>query len=239
MAFRKKTVDLLQKERDELPTYRPAIIYLVCPVFSPDFQLHTPIYSQFKKAHGLPDGVSTREGNPYNSCLVEAGPEPALLEEQLRAALDTYSSASYKVLVINGHGCPEGVMLKERGEREENEGGNALLTGTMLAKLASRHFHNRHFHTICLTAYGHKIAEDFTSSIVAAYGNQKERRKLFSVTYFTSEAVPSAWQRPATVGEAHAEFKRDISDFLSKHVQPNSPYKILDSQMGKATCLLL
>ena len=238
MAFRKKTVDLLQKERDELPTHRPVIIYLVCPVFSPDFHLHTPIYSQFKKERGLPDGVSTREGNPYNSCLIEALPEPARLEEQLRAALDLHSSASYKVLVINGHGCPEGVLLKEREERE-NEGGKATLTGNMLAELASSHFHNCHFHTICLTAYGHKLAEDFTSTIVAAYGNQKERRKLFSVTYFTSEAVPGAWQRPATVGEAHAEFKRDMSDFLSKHVQPNTPYKILDTQMGKATCLLL
>ena len=238
MAFRKKTVDFLQKERDELPTHRPAIIYLVCPVFSPDFQLHTPVYQQFKKDPCLPVGVSTREGNPYNSCLVEARPEPALLEEQLRATLDKYSSASYKVLIINGHGCPEGVLLKE-GDGGGDDGGKAVLEGSILAKLASRHYHNCHFHTVCLSAYGHKFAEDFTSSIIAACGDQKARRKMFAVTYFTSEAVPGAWQRPATVGEAHVELKRDISDFLSKHVQPNSPYKILDSHMGKAACLLL
>lgn len=237
MAFRKKTVEFLQKERAELPARRPVIIYLVCPLQSRDFQQQTMLYSQFKKAQGLPEGISTREGNPYNSCLVEANPEPAQLEDQLRATLEEYSDASYKVLVINGHGCPEGVLVKEGSE---GDSGRAVLSGRSVAKLASRHYHDSHLHTVCLIAYGHKFADDFTSGIIEAYGEQKEIRKLFAVTYFTSEAVPQAWQRAATAGEAHSELKRDILDFLSKHVKPNSPYKILDTQMDKtASCHLL
>ena len=235
MAFRKKTVDFLQKERDELPTRRPVIIYLVCPVLARDFQQRTQLYSQFQKAQGLPDGVFTRENNPYNSCLVEANRDTTRFEEQLEATLDKYKEASYKVLVVNGHGCPNGVLLN-KGEEEDT----VVLTGGMLAMLASRHYHDCHFHTICLTAYGHKLADAFISAIVAAYGDRKELRKLFAITYFTSEEVPEAWQRPATAGEAHIELKRDITEFLSKHVQSNSPYKILDSQIDKtASCLLL
>lgn len=235
MAFRKKTVEFLQTERAELPARRPAIIYLVCPTHSSDFQQQTSSYSQFEKAQSLPEGISTRKGNPYNTCLVEAHAEPAQLEEQLCAALEEYNEACYKVLVINGYGCPEGVLLGKEGA--EGESGRAILSGRSVAKLASRHYHDCHFHIICLTAYGHKFADDFTSGIIA---DQKETRKPFAVTYFTSEAVPHAWQRAATVGEVHTELKRDISDFLSKHVQPNSPYKILDAQMAKtASCVLL
>lgn len=238
MAFRKKTVEFLQKERAELPARRPAIIYLVAPTHALDCQQQTSLYSQFEKAQTLPEGISTREGNPYNTCLVEAHPEPAQLEEQLCAALEEYNEACYKVLVINGYGCPEGVRVGKEGA--EGEGGRAILSGSSVAKLASRHYHDCHFHTICLTAYGHKFADDFTSGIIAACGDQKEMHKLFAITYFTSEAVPRAWQRAATVGGVHTELKRDISDFLSKHVQPNSPYKILDAQMAKtASCLLL
>ena len=235
MAFRKKKVEFLQRERDELPTRRPVVVYLVCPVHSQDFQQHTQHYSQFKKAQGLPDGVSTKEGNPYNYCLIEAHPEPARLEEQLRAALDAYKEAAYKVLIINAHGCPEGVVVKE----EEGEG-RVTLSGSSVAKLASLHHHDCHLHVVCLTAYGHRFAEEFTGHITAAYGDQREVRRLFAVTYFTSETVPEAWVRPATAGDAHVELKRDISEFLSKHVQPSSPYKILDSQMAKtASCVVL
>lgn len=237
MAFRKKTVEFLQKERAELPARRPAIIYLVCPTHSLDFQQQTLLYSQFERAQSLPEGISTREGNPYNTCLVEAHPEPAQLEEQLQAALEEYNEACYKVLVINGYGCPEGILV---GKGTEGESGRVILSGRSVAKLASRHYHGCNFHTVCLTAYGHKFADDFTSGIITAACDDKEMRKLFAVTYFTSEAVPHAWQRAATVGEAHTELKRDISDFLSKHVQPNSPYKIIDAQMAKtASCHLL
>ena len=233
MAFRKKTVDFLQKERDELPTRRPVIIFLVCSPYSRDLQQRTPGYSQFQRAEGLPDGVLTRSGNPYNYCLVEGLSELSGLLDQLRAVLEKYSEASYKVLVINGHGCAEGVLLT----RGEEEGEKEVLTGAALAQLASGHYHNCYFQTICLTTYGHKFAEAYTST---AYGANPELRKLFSVTYFTSDTTPEAWDRPATAGEAHVELKRDITEFLSKHVQPNSPYKILDPQMSKiVSCILL
>lgn len=233
MAFRKKTVDFLQKERDELPTRRPVIIYLVCLASSGDLQQRTPAYSQFQKAEGLPDGVFTRGGNPYNYCLVEGVREASGLLEQVRIVLEKYSEASFKVLVINGHGCPEGVLLNRGEEEAERE----VMTGAALAGLTSRHYHDCYLQTICLTTYGHKFADAYTST---AYGDKPELRKLFSVTYFTSDKAPEAWHHPATAGQAHVELKRDITEFLSKHVQPNSPYKILDPQMGKAaSCILL
>ena len=235
MAFRKKTVEFWQKERDELPAQRPVLIYLQCPAFQRDLQQRTQLYSQFKPAEGLPDGVSVREGNPYNSCLVEGHTELEKLREQLRATLDWHREASYKVLVVNGHGFPEGVQLSGT---EGNE--KVFLTGEELAELAWHHCHDHHFLTVCGTAYGHKVGDSFIRGIITASGDKMELRKLFVVTYFTSETVPEAWQRPATAGSVHVELKRDITAFLTEHVQPNSPYKTLDARMGKTpSCLLL
>lgn len=233
MAFgSKKTVDFLQKERKELPTHRPVIIYMVCPLSARDLQQRTQLYSQYKKAEDLPEGVRIRDGSLYNICLVEAEHELSVVEQQLQATLNKYSEASYKVVVINGYGCLEGVVLSKEEER-------VLMTANTLAKLALRHHHNHHFHTLYMGTYGHKFADTFIKGINAECSEQKELLKLFAVTYFTSEAIPEAWQRPATVGEPHIELKSDITDFLSKHVQPNSPYKILDPQMSKnATCVL-
>ena len=230
MAFgrSKKTVDFLQKERDELPTHRPVIIYLTCPLSSRDAQQRTQAYSQLKKAEE-DGGILTREGNPYNICVVEAERELSRLEEQLGAALERYSEASYKVVVVNGYGTAEGVLL----DNEEK----VVLTGEALATLAWPHHHDHHFHAVCIAKYGHKFGDSFMKRVSKESG---EKKALFAVTYFSSEAVPEAWQRPATVGEAHIELKRDITDFLSKHVKPSSPYKILDPQMSKnATCCLL
>ena len=233
MAFRKKTVEFWQKERDELPAQRPVLIYLLCPAFPRDLEQRTPLYPHFKQAEGLPDGVLVRAGNPYNCCLVEGHNELGKMREQLIAALEWHKEASYKVLVVNGHGFPEGVLLSGAEEK-------VFLTGAELAELAWRHYHDHHFLTVCSTAYGHKIGQAFISGIIRASGDQIELRKLFAATYFTSETVPEAWQRPATAGGVHVELKRDITEFLTKHVQPNSPYKILDARMGKTpACVLL
>ena len=235
MAFRKKTVEFWQKERDELSAQRPVLVYLVCPAFPRDRQQRTHLHSQFKEVQGLPEGVSVREGNPYNSCLVEGHAELGKLREQLRATLDWYKEASYKVLVVNGHGCPEGVLLS--GGEEDKK---VFLTGGDIAELAWNHYHEHHFLAVCGTAYGHKVGDSFISGVIAASGERTELRKLFAVTYFTSETVPKAWQRPATAGGVHVELKRDVTEFLTKYVQPNNPYKILDAQMGKTpSCNLL
>ena len=238
MAFRKNKVDFLQKERDELPHRRPVIIHLVCPVYSKDYQQHTSQYQLFQKAKGgpahLPAGVSKKEGNPYNHCLIEAHPDLAQLEEQLVAVLEQYHEAAYKVVVLNGHGYAEGVVLQET-----EEGTKTVLTGRAVAEIASRHHHNSCLHLFSVSAYGHRFADDFMQYIQSTYSDEKKVRSLFAVTFFTSESSPEAWQRPATAGDAHVELKRDVSGFLTKHVQPNSPYKVLDSHMAKSACVLL
>lgn len=239
MAFRKTKVEFLQKERDELPHRRPVIIHLVCPVHSRDYQQHTPQYQLFRKAEGgptdLPAGVSKKEGNPYNHCLIEAHPALAQLEEQLVAVLEEYREAAYKVVVLNGHGCADGVVLQET-----EEGKSTVLTGRAVAEMTSRHHHSSCLHLFNVAAYGHRFADDFMQYIQTTYSDEKKVRSLFAVTFFTSESSPEAWQRPATAGDAHVELKRDVSGFLTKHVQPNSPYKVLDSHiMAKSACVLL
>lgn len=238
MAFRKTKVDFLQKERDELPHRRPVIIHLVCPVYSRDYHQHTAQYQHFQKAKegptDLPAGVAKKEGNPYNHCLIEGHPELAQLEEQLAAVLEEYREAAYKVVVLNGHGCAEGVVLQE-----SEEGKKTVLTGFAVAQIASRHHHSSCLHLFSLFAHGHRFADEFMQYIQTTYSDEKKVRSLFAVTFFTSESGPEAWQRPATAGEAHIELKRDVSGFLTKHVQPNSPYKILDSHMARSACALL
>ena len=174
-----------------------------------------------------------REGNPYTCCLLEAAEdgELATLRGRLEATLEHFRDASYKVLVVNGHGSPEGVKV---GSKDE------FLTGGELAELACSRHHDRHFLVVCAAAHGHKLGESFISRVAAACEGRPELRKLLAITYFTSESSPEAWQRPATAGGVHVEIKQDITDFLAKHVQPNSPYKILDTKAGRSpSCLIL
>lgn len=192
----------------------------------------THCYSQFKKAEGEGgDGVFVREGNPYNFCLIEASAEAGKLRKQLGFALELHKDASHKVLAVNGQGSLEGVLVSGGGG--EAEGEKVVLTGGELAQLAWKHFHERHFLVVFGTAYGHKLGEAFIRGIVSSSGENFDLRALFAATYFTTDASPSKWHRPATAGGVHVELKRDMTEFLTKTVQPNSPYKVLDSKMGK------
>ena len=234
MAFWKRTVAFLQKELDELPDRRPLILHLVFPARSTDYQRSTPQRQDFLQAKGLPEGVARREGNPNNHCLVEARAAPGELQAQLAAALEAHREAAYKVVVVNGHGCPEGVLLRE-DEGDER----VVLTGKALAEILSGHHHTTFMHLISLSAYGHKLAEDVMNFVRSTYKDDGAVRRLFAVTFFTSEGSPDAWERTATTGTAHVDLKRDVTGFLTRHVQPNSPYAVLDQRMARSACNLL
>ena len=231
MAFSKK-VDFLQRERDELPNRRPVIIYVVAAVCSEDYSMRNPSWKLFQKSStpALPDGVLTREGNPYNLCLIEASPELVGFDSQLSAALDAYNEASYKVVVINGHGYPDGVLMREGDEK-------ISLCGDHLARLASSHLHGNHLNVFTLFAHGHTFASAFAKFL------QEETpidvQKLVAITFFTSKESPTVWSKVATTGNPPGEIKQSIREFLRKTIELNSPYKVLEPQLLKAQCNLL
>ena len=114
--------EVQQKQLEELPAHRPAIIYVVAPVYSKDYTLCTNQNKLFKPDPSLPAGVRVRTNNTFNLCSVEANPTPGRLKEQLDGALRYFKDAAYKVVVLNAHGSSEGtVVLKDEpgssGER--------------------------------------------------------------------------------------------------------------------------
>lgn len=230
MAFRKK-VDFLQMERDELPHMRPVIIYITAPINSKDFSMRSSQYKHFKADSSLPGGILKREANPFNFCSIEATQKLEKFNEQLVAALEAYKDAAHKVVVINAHATSEGVLLKE--EEEEK----VLLTGRQFAEVVSTHTHKHHLHVFAITSYGHKFADEFYSYI--QHNTEPEINSLVAVTYFTTEASPTTWDKIATSGNGHVEVTREIGDFVKSTIEPNSPYKMLDTQVAKSQCVIL
>lgn len=216
MAFRKK-VDFLQVERDELPHVRPAIIYVVATV---DPGMRTAQYKHFEADTSLPAGILKREGNPYQFCLIEASPDPEQFDKQLTATLDSFKDASYKLLVINAHGTPDGIVLKDE------EGTKVVVTGTHFATVVAAHTHGNHLHVLVFAAHGHSFASEFYTHVLRE--TEKEVRSVVAITNFTSAAKPTAYDRPSTSGNAHIEIKRDTRQVIKEQVDPNNPYKKLD-----------
>ena len=219
MAFRKK-VDFLQVERDELPHLRPAIIYVVAAVDPSDHSTHTAQYKHFEADASLPAGILKREGNPYRFCLIEASSDPDQFDRQLTASLDSYKDASYKLLVINTHGAPDGIVLKNEGDTKVS------VSGAHFATVVAAHTHGKHLQVLVFAAHGHSFASEFYTYIMRE--TEKEVRTVLAITNFTSAAKPTAYDRPATSGNAHVEVKRDIRRVIKEHVDPNNPYKKLD-----------
>ena len=219
MAFRKK-VDFLQLERDELPHVRPVIIYVVAAVHPNDTSMRTSQYKQFEADASLPAGILKRVGNPYQFCLIEANPDPEQFDRQLSAALDSCKDAAYKLLVINTHGTPDGIALRDE------EGAKMSVSGSHFATIVSAHTHGNYLHVLTFAAYGHKFASEFYKCVLQ--GAEKEVQSVLAITYFTSTAKPKTHDRPATSGNAHIEVKRDIRQVIKDHVDPNNPYKRLD-----------
>lgn len=235
MAFRRGKVDFLQTERERLPKHRPVIIYITAPLTSKDFGQRTSQYKHFKPDDAsLPAGVLKRDVYPINCALVEADHTMDRFDEQVVACLEQYKEAAHKVVVLNAHANAEGVLLHDDGK--EN-GEKLVLTGRHLAEVLSRHTHKHHLHVIAVTSYGHKFAEEFYNYVT--YSTQSEVQSFMAISFFTTESSPTAWNHVSTSGNGHVEVTREVGEFIRSNIEPNSPYKMLDSQVAKSHCVIL
>ena len=226
-------------EREQLPQLRPVIIYITAPLTSKDFsQRVSSQYKHYKaaadEANPLPAGVLKRDSNPMNCALIEANHTMERFDEQLVACLEQYKEAVHKVVVINAHATEEGVLLNDDGK--EN-GEKLVLSGRHLAEVVSKHTHKHHLHVIAVTSYGHKFAEEFYNYVI--HCTQSEIKSLIAITFFTTESSPTAWNQISTSGNGHVEVTREVGEFIRSNVEPNSPYKMLDSQVAKSHCVIL
>lgn len=229
-------MEFAQIEREQLPHTRPVIIYITAPVTSKDFSQRTSQYKHYKRPDGtdLPEGVLKRDQNPINCALIEANHTMEKFDEQLVACLEQYKEALHKVVVVNAHATTEGVLLQDDGK--EN-GEKLILTGRHLAEIVSRYTHKHHLHVIAVTSYGHKFAEEFYGYIT--HSTQSEVKTLIAITFFTTDGSPTAWSQISTSGNGHVEVTREVGEFVRSNVEPNSPYKMLDSQVAKSHCTIL
>lgn len=224
--------EVQQKQLDELPQQRPLILYITAPVHAKDHTLSTSNNKLFKPDPALPNGVRRRDAKPHNLCLVEAEWKLEDLETRVRAALDHHRDAAHKVVVVNAHGEREGLLLRDEGEER------VLLEGRRLAEMLTPHTHGRHLHVVVFAAHGHVFAEQFYNFVQGAECNTPEAREVMAITHFTSEATPTSWAMVTTAGNGHVEVTRELAEFVKSHVEPNSPYKILDAKV-KASCTIL
>ena len=232
MAFKRK-VDFLQRERDEIPARRPLLLYITAPSCSKDYTLLTSQHKHFKYNPSHPEGVLKREGNPFNFCLIEASPEVYQFELQVLSALKEYKEAAHKVVVINGHGeASGGIFLKNGGDGEET----VVLDGRHFGDLVTPYTHGKTFHVFIFASYGHIFSDQLYQFVQKSC--PVELTSTFAITYFTSKDSPTAWDKIATAGNGHVEVTRDIREFIKSKIEPNSPYKILETKI-KPQCVIL
>lgn len=224
MSFR-KGVNFVQLERDELVEYRPVLLYITAPVRPKDFISQTPNHKHFTKLPSLPEGVLKRDANPYNLCLIEVNPDLELLKEQISAALGEYKKAAHKVIIVNGHGSPEGVILKEtpRGSAE------VILDGRQLAQFISPHTHGHNLHVFAFFAHGHTFASQFYSYVHD--GTPADVSNVVAISYFTSKDKPTAWDMISTAGNGNVEVTRESREFVKTIIRPNNPYNTLEEKI--------
>lgn len=223
MAFKKKSVDFLQKERDELSHLRPVIIFVTAPVMT----ARTSQYKHFQSDIGLQAGLLKRDANPINFCLIEASNSHEELSKQITTALELYKNAPHKEVVLNAHGSPEGILLS--GENEEK----SLLTGEQFAKMVLPHTHDHFLHVFIFAAYGHVFAQSFYATVRSESGTQSK----IATTYFTSVSNPLSWDRISTAGTGHVEVTRDIKEYIKTNMEPNKPHKLVDNSVQPCTIL--
>ena len=225
MAFKKKSVDFVQKERDELSHLRPVIIY----ISAPSSAAKSSQYKHFEADPTLPTGVLKRDVSPINFCLIEASSSVEELGKQVSAAMELYKDAPHKEIPINAHGTPEGILLTSSGDEEKT-----ILTGEQLAKMILPHTHDRFLHVFNFMSYGHFFAQAF----YAAIRSESATNSKVAVTYFTSASNPTSWDKIATSGSGHVEVTRDLKDYIRTNIEPNTPHKMIDDHV-KSSCLIL
>ena len=219
--------EVQQKQLDELPQHRPLILYITAPVYPKDFTLNTSQNKAFKPDPALPNGVRRREGKSFNFCLVDADSRPEQLEAQVAGALLHHKDATHKVVIVNAHGDSEGVILRDDGSK-------VTLDGRRFGEMVCAHTHKHNLHVIIFAAYGHIFADQFYEYVQSV----PDTKDVVAVTHFTSEASPTSWAMISTAGNGHVEVTRELGEFVKSNVEPNSPYKILDSKV-KASCIIL
>ena len=213
--------------------HRPLILYITAPVYSKDYSQVTSQNKHFKPDPSFPNGTRKRAGKAFNFCSIEVNPKIDSLREQVAKVLDFYKDASHKVVVLNTHGEPEGLILKDEGR---TSGEKVVLTGRQFAELVVPHTHKHNLHVIIFASHAHTFSDQFYSYITQ--GCPPEVRQVMAITYFTSEGSPSAWDKITTAGNGHVEVTRELGQFVKTNVEPNSPYKILDSKV-QPSCTIL
>lgn len=224
--------EVQQKQLEELPMHRPLILYLIAPVYTKDYTQYTNQNKLFTPNPSLPSGVRVRAGNAFNFCLIEANSELERLKEQLALTLDYFKDAAHKVVVVNAHGEPEGVILKD----EQGSGGEVVINGRQFAELVTPHASNHNLHVIVFASHAHVFSDQFYSYVQKEC--PPEVTEMTAITYFTSEASPTSWDKITTAGNGHVEVTRDMGAFVKTRVEPNSPYKILESKVQPG-CIIL
>jgi hypothetical protein len=219
--------EVQQKQLEELPAHRPLILYLIAPVYSKDYTQYTNLNKLFKPSPSLPNGVRVRTGNSFNFCVIEANPKLDQLKEQLAVTLDYFKDAAYKVVVVNAHGQPEGVILKD---------GEVVVGGSQFAELVTPHTSKHNLHVIVFASHAHIFSDQFYSYVQKEC--PPEVTEVTAITYFTSKASPTSWDRITTAGNGHVEVTRDLSEFIKSSVEPNSPYKVLESKVAPSCTIL-
>ncbi len=225
MAFKKKSVDFVQKERDELSQLRPVIIYITAPCSAAT----SSQYKHFEVELGLPAGVLKRDSSPINFCLIEASSSVEEFGKQVATALDQYKDSPHKEIAINAHGTPEGnILLSPPGEEE------VKLSGEQFARIVLPHRHDRFLHLFNFCSYGHCFAQTFYATV----RSECSTNSTVAVTYFTTASSPTSWDKIATSGTGHVEVTRDIRDYIRAYIGPNAPHKTIDNQINPS-CVIL
>jgi len=224
MAFR-KGVDFVQLERDELVEYRPVVVYVTAPVRRKDFSSQTSCHKHFSHVSSFPDGVLKRDANPYNLCLVEASSDVDQFKVQLSAAFGEYTKAAHKVVVLNVHGSPDGMILKENS----NGCPQVQMDGRSFAEIVSQYTDDHNLHVFTFFAYGHVFADQLYSHVRQECPSNVS--KLMAVSYFTSKSKPAAWDVVCTAGNGNVEVTREMRDFIKNTIRTNNPYKTLEEKI--------
>lgn len=219
--------EVQQKQLDELPQLRPLILYISATVYNKDFTMSTSQNKRFNPDPALPNGVRRRDGKSFNFCLIEANSRMDDFSAQVAAALDYHRDAAHKVVIINAHGYSEGVVLRDDAKK-------VMLDGRRFGEIVSSHTHKHNLHVIVFAAHGHVFSNCFYEYVQTV----PEAAEVVAITHFTSQASPTSWAMITTAGNGHVEVTRDLGEFVKTNVEPNSPYKILDSKV-KASCVIL
>lgn len=225
--------EVQQKQLEQLPMHRPLILYVVAPVYTKDSSMHTNQNKLFKSNPSLPDSVRVRTGNNFNFCLIKPSPKIEELKEQLSVTLEYFKEAAHKVIVLNAHGEPEGVILQD----ETATGGEkVVINGRQFGELVTPHTHKHNLHVVVFASHAHVFSDQFYDYVQR--GCPPEVTEVTAITYFTSESSPTSWDKITTAGNGNVEVTRELGEFVKTNIEPNSPYKILESKV-QPTCTIL